>query len=193
MRMPALVRSWMLGAMVALSLGSVGCSSYFTEIANVSPVRADVASEGKIAWTLSKDDQGNDEAKAVVTEPKVKLTLDANSAPINFTTAQAEYYKTEGAFDENDKLVLNKFEDIPVQFFPFATQLKTVDRATVPTDQTIPLVGSIPINLVDITNPTLQGFQRLTAVVAKVTLKGSNGFGGTVSTTVNVPISITYQ
>lgn len=192
MRIPTLVRSLMVGAMVALSLGTVGCGTYFADLLSVSTVRADLASEGRVIWTVTEDDAGNQEAKSTRTDPAIKLTLDANSSPVNYTTAQAEFYYTE-THPDFEKPTTNPIGNIPTQFFPFAAQLKTIDRATVPTEKTITLNGLIPIQLVDMTNPTVEGFQRLTAVVATVTLKGTNGFGASITTKVNVPIVISYN
>lgn len=199
MRMPALVRSLVIGALVALSLGSSGCSAeYWRNIASFSTVRADVApgGAGKIDWTVTRDDVSQEVTKTVstYTNPTITLTLDANSAPVNFTTAQADFFYTEGAFTDAGKVVTNPLSDvITTQYFPFAAQLKTIDRATLPVVQTLVLNGLIPNALIDLTDPFLPGYQRLTAVVATVKLTGENGLGSKLTTTVSVPINISYK
>lgn len=196
MRMPALARSLVIGALAVTSLWTVGCSAdYWREIASVSVPHADVASPGKVEWTQTKDDVTGEVTKAEpkVSEPTVALTLDANSSPVTYTTAQADYYYTEAALNDANKPVLNQIQDVPTQYFPFMAVLKPGERTSAPVAQSIVMNGVVPINLVDITNPTQSGFQRLTTVVAKVTLKGTNGFGGAITTTVNVPIVIDYK
>lgn len=197
MRMPALARSFMIGAMAALSLVTVGCSgSYWGLIGQFTTVRADRASAGKIDWTLTFDDVSGEVTKAVatVTNPSITLTLDANSAPVNYTIAQADFFYTEGAANDAGKMVVNSAGDaIPTQYFPFAAQLKTIDRATLPVTQTLVMDGLIPIQLVDLTDPRIQGYQRLTAVVATIKLTGENGLGSKITTSVSVPININYK
>lgn len=194
MRMPALARSLMIGALAVLSVGSAGCSAaYIQELTNWSPVRADMAVPGKVDWKITYDEFGEIKTtESTRTDPSITLTLDANSAPVNYTTAQADFFYTEGTTNDANKLVTNALTDVPTQYFPFATQLKTIDRATEPLTKTIVLHGLIPTKLIDITNPKAEGYQRLTAVVATVKLTGTNGFGARVTTTVNVPINIDY-
>ncbi len=194
MRMPTLVRSWMVAAMAAFSMGTVGCSAdYWTQAISVSTVRADVAERGEIKWQVTRDELGDiTEAKSTLTDPSITLTLDANSSPVTYTTAQADFFYTEGTTNDAGKLATNPM-DISTQYFPFATLLKPPGRSTEPTVQTIKLSGLIPAALVNRTNQTEDGFEQLTAVVATVKLTGTNGFGARITTTVSVPITISYQ
>lgn len=197
MRNPALVRSLVIGAISALAIGTVGCSAaYWGQIGAFTTVRADLAAAGKIDWTVTRDEVSGDVTKTVstYTNPSITVTLDANSAPVNYTTAQADFFYTEGAVTDAGKVVTNPLADVvPTQYFPFAAQLKTIDRSTSPVAQTLVLHGLIPTTLIDLTDPILPGYQRLTGVVATVKLTGENGFGAKVTTTVNVPININYK
>lgn len=193
MRMPTLVRSWMVAAMAAFSLGTVGCSaSYWSDIMSFSTVRAEVSKNGEIKWQVTRDSFGEiTEVKSTFTDPAVTLTLDANSSPVSYTTAQADFFYTEGTTNEAGKLATNPM-DISTQYFPFATLLKPPGRSTDPTVQTITLTGLIPAALVNRTDPTDDGFEQLTGVVATVKLTGTNGLGSRITTTVSVPITISY-
>lgn len=197
MRKPALVRSLMVVGLAAVSLGTAGCNAtYWQDFVNMSTVRADVKTPGKLTWTQKFDEAGDlIDAKCVYTNPTITLMLDANSAPVNYTTAQADFFYTEGTTNDAGKLATNSLQDIPTQYFPFATQLRSIDRATAPTTQTVVLDGLIPQKLIDITNPRNagQGYQALTAVVATVTLKGTNGVGSPITTKVNVTITTDYK
>lgn len=196
MPMPLLARSLMAGAMLALTLGTVGCTAdYWSQILSFSTVRADVAAAGKVEWAVTRDEVSGMVTGAVptYTVPEIKLSLDANSAPVNYTTAQADYFYTEGATNDAGKLAPNPVADISTQYFPFAAQLKTESRATAPEAVTVKLNGVIPQRLIEITDPREDSAQILTAVVATVKLTGTNGFGARITTTVSVPINISYN
>ncbi|HEY9854650.1 MAG TPA: hypothetical protein V6D05_02845 [Stenomitos sp.] len=192
--MPALARSLLVLGLAAVSLPTIGCSAdYWRDLASFSTVRAEVSAPGAIRWAITRDQISGDitDAKPTVVDPTITLTLDANSSPVTFTAAKALFNYTETPGTK--KIADNPVADVPEQFFYFATQLRNPDRATVPTVKPVTLTGLIPKALVDHTDLRLDGHEELTAVVAKVSLTGSDGFGGTVEAKVNVPISISYQ
>ena len=185
-------------AMSVLGCGLTACStSYFTDLVNTSRVYADLASPGLISWTYAKPSTsgGSITGSSVITPPSVTVTLDPNSSPVTLNTAQADFYDTTASADSKGKPALTSL-GLNTMFFPFNAVLQQKDRATQPQTTTVVLNGLVNISLVNLTyfnpNPGASDSNKITSVVGKVTLQGSNALGQKVSANVNVPINVTY-
>lgn len=180
-----LARSLMIGFIALLPVVGAGCSQkYWLGLANFSSVQIDPGGAGLVSWTVTRDGLGEiTDTAAKVTNPSVIVTLDANSAPVTFSSATvSEYQDGEGA----------TLETVPGQSLAFVVQMQSDDRMAGPKSQTVTLDGLIPRDLVDMTDPKNETSTRLTVAKAKVTLVGRDAFGATLKQNVDLSINFSY-
>ncbi|MNY44262.1 hypothetical protein D3C86_1792730 [compost metagenome] len=123
--------------------------------------------------------------------PVVSLTLDANSSPIRYSSAQVQFFDpaTLMVSTKTGKVTLPKDPFSSPVVVPLPIVLMQKDRSTAPSPVSVTLDGLITQDLIGRTDQSATG-SAIPMVTAEVTLVGINDFGAMANTKLYVPINV---
>ncbi|MBO9540379.1 hypothetical protein J7643_07285 [bacterium] len=170
-------------------------ANYFNTLADTSRVAAVVTTPGQINWAYRRQRDGGmiyeGSGKVTVTPPVISLTLDANSSPIRYSSARAQFFDpaTLQVSPTSGRVTLPATPFSTPTVVPIPLVLMQKDRATAPSPVSVTLDGLITQDLINRTDQSATG-SAIPMVTAEVTLVGINDFGAMANTRLYVPINV---
>lgn len=176
-------------------LGTTACDplKYFASLDDTSGVIATVTTPGQINWKYKQAPGGGEilSGQVTITPPAIALVLEANSSPVRFSSAQAQFYdpSTVGANTAGTTIRYPATAWATPVVLPMPIVLKQANRAAAPDTVSVTLNGLITQDLIGRTDLSASG-SAIPTITARVTLVGTNDFGASAKTEINVPVNV---